>query len=114
DPPAPHVVDAIVEIAEQALLTEVEVERADGMAGTDQRSDEMHRRGGLAGAALLVAQHDHMRHAPPPECEMARSVRIAPPDLADDKGSAMRSGRYQKPRPSYFFLNFETRPPVSI
>ena len=60
-----HVVLAVVEVAEEALLAQVEVERPDRVPGAHQRRDEVHGGGGLARAALLVAHHDQSRHARP-------------------------------------------------
>jgi hypothetical protein len=45
----------------EGLLPAVEVYGCDALAGFQQRDRDMHRGGGLARAALLVAEHDHMR-----------------------------------------------------
>ena len=58
----PHVVLPVVEVAEQALLPQVEVERADRMPGAHQRGDQVHGGRRLARTALLVAHDDQSRH----------------------------------------------------
>jgi hypothetical protein len=52
---------AVVEIAKEALLPQIEVQRADPMADTGQRHEYLHRGGGFARASLLVAENDDMR-----------------------------------------------------
>ena len=88
-----HVVLAVVEVAEEALLAQVEVERPDRVPGAHQRGDEVHGGGGLARAALLVAHHDQSRHGETLDNQMARPLGSAPPDLDDRADSRKQNSR---------------------
>ena len=98
--PAPavrHVVLPVVEVAEQALLPQVEIQRPDHMAGAHQRGDQVHGGGRLPRATLLVAHHDQPRHASDLRSnQMPRSQRSAPPNIKTTQpipGSEIRQVR---------------------
>jgi len=57
---------AVLDVAGKALLTEVEVERADLVAHAGKRGCDMHAGRGLARPALFVAHDDDMRHVSSP------------------------------------------------
>ena len=52
---------SVVDVVGKALLTAVEVDRRDALAGLQERDRDVQGGGRLARAALLVAEHDHMR-----------------------------------------------------
>ena len=54
-------VAAVLDVMREGLLPAVEVDGCDALTGLEQRHRDMHRGGGLARAALLVAEHNHMR-----------------------------------------------------
>ena len=53
----------VADVAGKALLAAVEVDGGDALAGLQQRDSDVQGGGGLARAALLVAEHDDMRRA---------------------------------------------------
>jgi tripartite ATP-independent transporter DctM subunit len=53
----------VLDVARQRLLLEIEIEGGDALSSLEQRHHDMHRNRRLAGAALVVADHDHMRTA---------------------------------------------------
>jgi hypothetical protein len=54
---------AVLDVAGERALAGVEIDAAHAHPGPQQGHDHMHRRGGLARAALLVPQNDDMRLA---------------------------------------------------
>ena len=69
---------AIFNVVSEGLLPAVEIDGRDTLSGLEKRHRNMHRGGGFARSALLVAEHDHMRgtryttcclkqHTPTPE-----------------------------------------------
>ncbi|MGY3420593.1 hypothetical protein ACVWZW_001068 [Bradyrhizobium sp. F1.13.4] len=54
---------SVVDVVSKALLTAVEVDGGDALAGFQKRDCNVQGGGRLAGAALLVAEHDNMRRA---------------------------------------------------
>lgn len=59
-----HRLGAVVEVAGQGALAAVQVDGSDPTPLLQQRGDHMHRRGGLARAALFIAQDDDMCPSP--------------------------------------------------
>ena len=55
---APGEIAAVLDIAGERALMAVEIDARYGIAIAQQGDDQMHRRGRLAGPALLVAEHD--------------------------------------------------------
>ena len=53
---------AVGDIAAEALLAQVEIERAHLVAHAAERGCNMHRQGGFARAALFVSDNDDMCH----------------------------------------------------
>src|SRR6202158_3499566 len=51
----------VPEVMGEALLTAVEVDAGDALAGLHQSDDDVHRGGRLARASFLVPQHDYVR-----------------------------------------------------
>src|SRR5690606_15123735 len=84
----------VVDVAGEGALAGVEVDGSDRVSALQECHGEMHGGGRLAGTALFIAQHEHMRAGPSGAEADGCGLRC------DAAGTVRRYCREQKPRPA--------------